>query len=447
MYDYDQDDPPARRNLRYAVYALLIATSLGSLVGRIAHVQARDGRTPFLSANDRSRWCTIRSLGNLGVYEIDDIIKIRGWNTIDKVRHQDENGEFHFYSSKPTLYPTLLACEYRIIHAITGANIGEYPFYVGRLMLLITNGTMLAVYFWLMVKSVERWGRTDWGRIYVLAAATWGTFLTTFGVTLNNHLPAAVSALVATYCLLRIWYDQVDSARYYVCAGLTAAFTAANELPALAFLAAVTLAMMITNLRRAMTFFVPAAAIVVISFFVTNRVAHGIWTPAYAHSQWYDFEGSALTEATRQGIDRGEPSKLKYGFHTTIGHHGILSLTPIWLLTLIGLPMLARRDRQPALAMMIVSLTVVVLVFYVFMRPVGDRNYGGVTSGLRWMFWFIPLWLLAMLPAVDKLADHRVARSIATVLLLLSAASASYSMMNPWVHPWLYQYLTALGRI
>ncbi len=155
--------------------------------------------------------------------------------------------------------------------------------------------------------------------------------------------------------------------------------------------------------------------------------------------------GGALTEATRQGIDRGEPSRWKYGFHATIGHHGILSLTPVWLLSLFGIPLLARRDRQPALALLITSLTVVVLIFYVLLRPVGDRNYGGVTSGLRWMFWFIPLWLLAMQPAVDALAVHRGWRAIATALLVVSVASASYSLMNPWVHPWLYEYWGVLG--
>ncbi len=291
MYEHDLEASPDRRTLRYAVYTLLIATAMGSLIGRICQVQSRDGRTPFLSANDRSRWCTIRALGNLGVYEIDDVIKIRGWDTIDKVRHEDKDGDPHYYSSKPTLLPTLLAGEYWVIHGITGANIGEYPLYVGRLMLLVTNGTLLLVYFWFLIQSVERWGRTEWGRIFVIGVATWGTFLTTFGVTLNNHLPAAVSALVATYCLLRIWYEQADQSRYFYWGGLAAAFTAANELPALAFLVAVTIALLIKDAGRTVKFYFPAVAMVVIPLFVTNYIAHNTCTPAYAHPEWYDFAG------------------------------------------------------------------------------------------------------------------------------------------------------------
>ena len=40
-----------------------------------------------------------------------------------------------------------------------------------------------------------------------MAAATLGTFLTTFAVVLNNHVVAAVSAAVALYAFVRIVDD------------------------------------------------------------------------------------------------------------------------------------------------------------------------------------------------------------------------------------------------
>ena len=42
----------------------------------------------------------------------------------------------------------------------------------------------------------------------------------------------------------------------------------------------------------------------------------------------------------RSPIDQGEPSRALYAFHVLIGHHGILSLTPVWLLSAVGLAML-----------------------------------------------------------------------------------------------------------
>ena len=65
------------------------------------------------------------------------------------------------------------------------------------------------------------------------------------------------------------------------------------------------------------------------------------------------------------------------------------------------------------------------------------RNYGGGTSGFRWMFWLAPLWLLTMLPMADILARRRWTRALALLLLALSVLSASYPIWNPWSHPWL----------
>jgi len=69
------DDPG--RSLRRGVYLLLAITALASAAGRIMSVRASTGETPMLSANDRSRWCTIAALVNHGTYEIDSLVARR----------------------------------------------------------------------------------------------------------------------------------------------------------------------------------------------------------------------------------------------------------------------------------------------------------------------------------------------------------------------------------
>ena len=82
-----------------------------------------------------------------------------------------------------------------------------------------------------------------------------------------------------------------------------------------------------------------------------------------------------------------------YAFHALIGHHGIFSLTPIWFITVCGLWKSRRwqEGRFRSLAALIAITSVVCLVFYIVLRPIEDRNYGGMTSGFRWVFWFAPL--------------------------------------------------------
>jgi hypothetical protein len=90
------------------------------------------------------------------------------------------------------------------------------------------------------------------------------------------------------------------------------------------------------------------------------------------------------------------------------------------------------------------ALTLVVFVFYVT-RPAIDRNYGGVCSGLRWVFWLYPIWIVWMAPILDGMLSHRWLRTLAGILLGASVVSASIAWANPWSHPWLSGVLAAWG--
>jgi hypothetical protein len=258
----------------------------------------------------------------------------------------------------------------------------------------------------------------------------------------------------------RIWLHGDTRVRWFALAGFAAAFTSANELPALSFFTLLAAALLLTSPRAWLLGFLPASAVVAAGFFGTNYWAHDSFRPPYAHrsvtnpeDNWYAYtytiDGRERDSywLDPQGIDRGEPSKATYALHTLIGHHGIFSLTPVWALSLIGLGLWlfrgARGERQLALG--IALITVVCLVFYIGLRPQSDRNYGGMTSGFRWVFWMAPLWLIAMIPAADGLASSRMRKAIALTLLAASVLSASYPAWNPWTQPWIYNWLIHNG--
>jgi hypothetical protein len=434
-----------------------------ALQEELARIEARwrqdaQLRRPFLSANDRSRWGTVRALveDDLRVeghpYAIDKVIQQRNWDTIDMVKHDG-----HLYSSKPPLMSTLMAALYWPIYRITGATLGTHPYAIGRTMLMLINVVPLVVYFLLLARLIERLGATDWGRMFTMAAAVFGTFLTTFAVTINNHLPAAVCATAAAYAVVRIWFDGERRLRYFVVAGLFGGLAAVNEFPAATLLAAMTLLLLWLAPRQALTAFAPAALAIVVASFGANWLAHGTLEPAYSHrsgaNSWYDYtyerNGKQIESYWRHpaGVDRGEPSWGIYAANVLVGHHGIFSLTPIWLLSFWGMGRWMRRGGEPRLrwlAAAVAAISLVCMVFYLG-QPLINRNYGGVTSGLRWMFWLAPLWLVAMLPAADVLAARRWRRGLALALLGLSVLSVSYPTWNPWTHPWLMVYWQQLG--
>jgi len=420
-------------------------------------------RRPFLSANDRSRWCAVRALVEPAMrvpgapYAIDRVTAQQGWDTIDMVKHDG-----HLYSSKPPLLPTLVAIPYWLIYRVTGASLETHPYYVGRLLLVLVNVVPLVVYFLLLARLAERFGKSDWGRVFVMAAAAFGTFLTTFAVVLNNHVSGAVCAAVVVYAAVRVWFDDERRLRYFAIAGLFGALLVTNELPALSLFAVLSAALLWKAPRQTLAAYVPAALVVAAGFFGTNGVAHHSLRPPYMHrsqtdpaDNWYAYtyerDGQVYASywQNRQSLDRGEPSPAVYALHALVGHHGIFSLTPMWILTIAGLiawlwPGGDRRLRE--LALMVAVISLVCLVFYLT-RPQDDRNYGGMTCAFRWMFWFAPLWLVTMLPAADWLARRTWTRALALGLLALSALSASYPTWNPWTHPWILDWLHYVGWI
>lgn len=525
------------RTVRWGVYALLIAVSAAAMTSRLMQVRSasRADPSPFLSANDRSRWCSIRSLGDYGTYSIDDVIfddqgnPQRAWHTIDLVKHRGHDGQEHYYSSKPTLLPTLLAGEYWVVKQVTGASLSNKhkTFYIARIMLLLSQVLPLVGAMWLLAMLVEGMGTSQWGRIFVVACATQATFLSTFAITLNNHVIAAIAVVVTLAALWPVFRDESQAWWRFTIGGLASAFAVTCELPALAFFALLGVVLLAKSPLRTIAAFTPAAAIVFAAALGTNYFAHESLKPAYAHrykdgpmiatissdlkqtfdagqlptvavselaakmielspqtvieqrtpgerwviwdvdghdrlavqlvndqleirawDDWYDYEGTYWTADRLQGVDKGEPSPLVYAFHCLVGHHGLFSLTPIWLFSMWGLFLWLRGARTPQwwLAAAVSLLTVVVLGFY-FSRPLIDRNYGGVTSGLRWLFWLIPLWLLALVPAADVLSNSRWGRIVAVVLFGISVFSANYAILNPWSQPWIFDYWEQLGWI
>ncbi len=481
------DDP--RAALRCGVYLVLIAVAAGGITGRLLAVNSvdlvrleqrlnaeadhaagdsephlRTLQRPFLSGNDRSRWCTVRALVEHGTYAIDEIVSEPNWDTIDMVKHDGRGNpapgpdEGHLYSSKPPLLPTLMAGEYWLLHRLTGMTLGSHPHELGRILLFTWNVLPFIGYLLILASLAERFGQTDFGKLFVVAAGATGTLVTAYAVAFTNHWPAACAGMVSLDATVRIVLEGERRRRWFFIAGLAAAFTAACELPALSWCGCVLLLLVRTSPRATLQAALPGLAVVAAAALGTNYLAHGTLTPAYAQRHveggWYDYQfrrGDRVLDSywkpttPKSEIDQGEPSPAAYAFHVLVGHHGIFSLTPIWLVSLAGLAIMLRRPAaagepaaayQRGVAAAILACTVACLAFYIT-RPLEDRNYGGMATGFRWAIWFAPLWLYAMLPAADALAATRGRRLLAAVLLAVSVMTASYPTWNPWTQPWL----------
>jgi hypothetical protein len=525
------DDAARSRKL---VYTLLITVAAAATAGRILsaervyepsvfqgeklHDESRPvwprehpEPTAMFSSNDRSRWATVRALVEDGTYVVgrrsqkvvlaSAAAGLGAGGPLEAVvlaaagreaRIASDNGIFReesyqgvdyvmdpqtlaVYSSKPPLLSTLLAGASCLLYRC-GWTLTEHPGVVVRVIVLVSQWLPVVIYLLLLSRLLERFGTTDWGRYFVLAAACFGTLVTLFTISINNHVIGTCTALFALYPVLRIWpalspgggNDQAAPRRLpasrFLLSGFFAGFATATELPALALAAALFVLLLRRAPRRALLLFAPAAAVPVAALLLTNYLALGQLRPVQSqfNSPWYNYEGShwlRVAGEDKRGIDwaRLRESRAEYVFHVFFGHHGLLSLSPIYWLTAAGLVIgLLHGRRQTRVANdaggerrrlpgfvfpLTLFLSVVVIGFYL----VKTDNYGGWSNGLRWLMWLTPFWLLAMLPAVDRLAQRRWGRGLALVLLAVSVISVNYRSWNPWRLPWLYNLMVDLG--
>jgi hypothetical protein len=489
------------------IAALLIIVTAGLVAARIANAEllfepssprkwpaVKPPAMPTFGSNDRSRWATVRALVDgdpktnqpMGTYIIgyrdpqtkrdQGIIFEDGWQSVDKVLHPEK---LEFISSKPPLLSTLMAGLYWLLQLITGWTLKDNPFPVVRVLLFLVNWLPLLLYLFLFARLAERFGKTDWGRLFVIACACFATFVTTFAITFNNHSIATYCILFALYPTLKILDSEQRSLSppwwWFLLAGFFASLAACSELPAASFALALFVILLRWSPKKTLVFFLPAALIPLAAFILTNVAAVGQLRLAYSEfgGPWYEYEGSHWRYTPgehKKGIDWAwtQEPRWQYTFHVLFGHHGLFSLTPILLLAVCGMIRFTfadirywifplRRQKEPPgsenpeadntrlqslLAVLTLVLTIVVVAFYLNQyRP----NYGGWTCGLRWLMWLSPLWLLCMLPVADHLAGCKWGRLLAYLMLGVSVFSANFAAANPWRHPWIYRLMEAMG--
>jgi hypothetical protein len=404
--------------------SLLALLAAGMLFGVLIRFQ------PVSGANDGSRWNTVWSLTNGRGYIIDEA----PYSTIDKVRR-----EGHFYSSKPALLPTCLAGMAWIIRAVSGLAIPHQAHVVIRLILTLVN----IVPFFLMIffygRLLERWKMGWAAHSFCLSAAAFGTYLSSYSITLNNHTQAAWAAFFALYCAIRIYYDGKTEWHSFALCGLFSAWIVANEMVAIVFALFLMGVLFKAHPRQTLQWFLPAAGLVGAAYVYTTYISTGGLLPYYLYfnTEYYQYEGSYWREP--RGIDAASEPKWFYLFNLLLGHHGIFSLTPLFLIAFYGM-------LRPGQSVVLIQraglwLTLVMLAFYTFKT----KNYGGVCQGARWLFWLIPFWLISLAPVVDRHFQSRRFRGFAIVALLLSLLSVGHAISGnkdkgrpgPWSQSWI----------
>lgn len=427
---------------------LIVLVSVSAIAGSILC------GTPLQSANDRSRWATVWSLIHRRTWQIDEIDQDPRWTTIDKVRHRESDEEpWHFYSSKPPLLSTIAAGVYGAQRRTLGADLRRDTLPVTRVTLLLINGLPMALALWMFQRLLMRLNLSLECQCFVLLVAGFGSMLNPYLTTLNNHTPAAVCLLICLMTIVRIQQnpEQLRS-RDFVVVGLTAALTSCFELPAALFGAVSFFWMLRIDVRRTLLWYVPAALLPLFAFFLTNWLVTGGIRPFYAFygtdKYVYVHQGVPSYWSNPQDLDANQEGTLTYLLHCLLGHHGLLSHTPVFVLSILGWLTMRRLQVRPGLRGVLpvgAAISAVVLCFY--LSRTQNYNYGGNSAALRWMLWLTPFWWFALIGPVERLFQTGRGRIVACILLAASVLTATMSLAAPWRPSWIYVVMEQAGWI
>lgn len=423
------------------------------------------------------------SLYTIGPFFTIDMIQVKG----------------RYYSSKPPLLSTCLAgvvwCLERGLDAVTPhheISFAKTPWLIMRLTVILVQVVPFILMIWLLRCQIVRMTDSAWGQNFSLGVAALATYLTPYLIPLNNHVIAAWMVMIALYAAMKILYQGQRQWYWFMLAGFFGAFAAGVDTPVaffgiLLFLVLLPKSPAKTLLLLVPVALIPAAAAMYTTRLVTDQYEKPIPMLKADESGPFYYPGSYWNDP--RGIDAVDPPVHEFLLNILVGHHGFFLLTPIFLVSLLGIGRHlggGRRGVMVGTTVLLLLLTAIVPLFAMgevslgfdpaavewigwgwfavigllwvmnigmYARPPDqrqtwlagasllilaailavyhDKGYGGVCQGPRWLFWLIPLWLLMLPAGLELLASSRLGRLICYLLVLVSLVSVMWAM--PWL--------------
>lgn len=381
------------------------------------------------NANTGSRYATIEALVDQGTFHIE---KTHYRNTIDKLQVDK-----HYISSKPPTLPTYAAGVYWVYKQITGHTIGNHEGQVVWLVSLFTGWlahVIFLIYLYLFCRLLLK---RQLAILLTVAAGSFAYLGVAYATAINNHSIAASVGLVGLYYAFRVRNGHSQGPRHWIFAGLCFGLLPAIDLPSLSLSFFVGLYLLSHDWRRTLLFFVPALLPGFIAQLALGYVITGSLVPAYSNSELKSYAGNYFRQV-KTGIDALREPKHIYGFNVLLGHHGLFSMTPLFLFSLWEMVRdWRRRDRYLPELVLITTTVLIVLSFYIFKT----RNYGGWCVGMRWLVPIMPLLLLYFGLWLDRVRLTRVTWAAVLVAFGISAFHVQDGLTSPFQfsvwHNWL----------
>ncbi len=337
-----------------------------------------------------------------------------------------------YYSSKPPLYPLLMAGEALLVNKVTGAAFHDHKVDYLRILVILNQVLPYLLMLWCLWLFLLRHVESEWTAYYMLFALSLGMLSFGYSVTINNHTPSAILYVFIFLLWENISVKGKDEWWRFLLLGGACGFAFAIELPSGGIAAWFLLLCLANNWKKGIVAGLIAVVPVLVSLMIYKYLS-GIWKPFYWQPELYRFEGSYWNNPV--GLDAVHPDKWTYFFHMFFGFRGLFSMTPMLMLGVVSyFQHILRKGNFFRKEFTGIMAGIFLLILFIIFRT---WNYGGDCIGMRWFICFMPLMMLMAIPLVEQLSKKVVGRIGMVVLLLWSI---------PWNLEALYEeaYITGI---
>lgn len=367
-------------------------------------------KSPWMSTNALSRVITVERLVEKGSWaHATPTDRSPFPPSIDVVKVGDR-----IYSSKPPLYPLIMAGQSIAVKSVTGMEFYPHRKDYLRILLIVNQVLPYWILLWVAFLMLKDFTRDVWTINFMLLALGIGILPFAYVPTLNNHTLSATLFFIAFYLMYRITRKGDHRLGIALLAGILLGYGVAVELPGGVFAVAFGLVIFRHSPKLGLVTFIGMVLPLLPTFYVYHEIS-GHYKPFYLQGELYRYEGSYWRNP--EGMDAIRHDRLTYIFHSTFGFRGLFLLTPLFLLVPGGVWRLLRSgQREMRWQWMAILAGTVAILLFVWLRT---QNYGGACVGMRWFMPFMPLLMLMAWPLVESLGKSIRGRVLCGFLLLL----------------------------
>ncbi|MEW4567899.1 hypothetical protein AB1L88_08540 [Tautonia sp. JC769] len=385
-----------------------------------------------MSGNVWSRYMTIESIVERGTLAVDESPYLGPSGSPDLAKFRGR-----LFSDKPPVLPAMGAAVYGPLYA-SGYRMFDLssprafvesfgPVNRALVAILIAIPSAMALYALRRMFQAVDIHRTL--ADYLTLGFGFSSLLLSYGVTFNNH---SVAAGLLTSAFSLVVLDPLSTRPSRIRSGLAgflAALGATIDLPAGGSVWIGLCAWTMIRSRRAGGAFLIGSALPILSHTLLQSFVTGTPLPVEMYPEALAYEGSYW--ATEVGTYRETIPRSWFLVELIAGPQGWLTVTPVLVFAPVGmaLTMLFRRDALRAGAIVVATVSGVLLTYYSF--GVRRTDYSGQSFGVRHLLPITPIVFLFAVAALERLR-HVAWRMVFVLLMLLGSVYAIAGMNDPW---------------